>query len=149
MPTQVDLPTTDLAFERRYVQVQQFYARHMQLLDAGAAREWAETFTQDGTFEAPTLDEPTRGRDELIATMSRAAAELAAAGEIRRHWHGMLDVRPAPDGTIAVRCYALVFSTLRGGTPRLHRTCVCEDVLVLEDGQLRVRSRRVTRDDLA
>ncbi|SCF39277.1 SnoaL-like domain-containing protein [Micromonospora matsumotoense] len=149
MPAQLDLPTADLTFERLYVEVQQFYARHMHLLDAGAAHEWAQTFTEDGTFEAPTLDEPTRGRAELIAAMSRTAAELAAAGDVRRHWHGMLDVRPGADGTIAVRCYALVFSTLLGGAPRLYRTCVCEDVLVFEDGQLRVRSRRVTRDDLA
>ena len=148
MPAQLDLPTADLGFERLYVDVQQFYARHMQLLDAGAAREWSETFTEDATFEAPMLDEPTRGRAELFTRMSHSAAELAAAGDIRRHWHGMLDVRPRPDGAVAVRCYALVFSTLRGAAPRVHHTCVCEDVLVFEDGQLRVKSRRVTRDDV-
>jgi hypothetical protein len=149
MPAQLDLPAQDLAFERLYVEVQQFYARHMHLLDAGAADEWAATFTEDGTFIEPSLATPIRGRAELIASMSRAAAGFAAAGEVRRHWHGMLDVDPRPDGTVAVRCYALVFSTLRNAAPRLHRTCVCEDVLVREDGHLRVSSRRVTRDDLA
>ena len=33
-----------------YSQIQQFYARHFQLLDSGAAEEWALTFTQDGSF---------------------------------------------------------------------------------------------------
>ncbi len=33
------------------------------------------------------------------------------------------------------------------GNPRLHLMCVCEDVLVRQDGELRVRERRVSRDD--
>jgi len=131
-----------------YVEVQQFYARHMQLLDAGAAEEWAATFTEDGTFTGPGEPEPLRGRAELIATMSKAAAAQQAAGEQRRHWHGMVDVVEQPDGTLQATCYALVFSTFQGKEPRLHRTCVCRDTLVREDGELRVQARHVTRDDL-
>nr|AFU65898.1 DacG [Dactylosporangium sp. SC14051] len=148
MTTQAAPQVRDSAFDRLYSEVQQFYARHMQLLDAGAADAWGATFTADGSFDVPTLPEPVHGRENLVAMMRRTAAELAAAGDQRRHWHGMLDVQPQPDGTVLVRCYALVFSTLEGGEPRLHRTCVCTDVLVREEGGLRVRSRRVTRDDL-
>jgi hypothetical protein len=60
----------------------------------------------------------------------------------------MLDVTRQPDGRVRVRCYALVFATPRGGVPTLHRTCVCQDVLVHVDGTLRVQHRHVTRDDL-
>jgi 3-phenylpropionate/cinnamic acid dioxygenase small subunit len=131
-----------------YVEVQQFYARHMHLLDSGQAQEWAQTFAEDGTFDAPTMPEPIRGRAAIAAGVAKSAEERAAAGETQRHWHGMVDVQPRPDGALEVRCYALVFSTFKGQESRLHRVCVCTDVLVRVDGRLVVSTRKVTRDDL-
>ncbi|GGX79967.1 nuclear transport factor 2 family protein [Streptomyces minutiscleroticus] len=126
--------------------VEQFYARHMQLLDDGDAEAWAETFTEDGLFALPGRPEPTRGRAALAEGARRAHTERLASHETHRHWHGMLDIRPQDDGSVHVRCYALVVATPRGGEPRLHRSCVCRDVLVPAGSQWQVRSRRVTRD---
>lgn len=148
MMTQIDRLVGSSAFTDLYIEVQQFYATHMQLLDSGAAEEWATIFTENGTFDAPTLPQPTRGRAELTTMMRETAATLADAGEVRRHWHGMIALTPREDDSLHVRCYALVFSSIRSGESRLHRVRVCEDVLVREDGQLRVKTRRVTRDDL-
>jgi hypothetical protein len=134
------------AFTEAYVAVQQFYARHMHLLDAGAAQEWADTFTEDAVIELPSAA-PVAGRATLAENMGRGFRESAERGEVQRHWHGMLALDARPDGTLAVRCYALVILSTAEGS-RLHRACVCEDVLVREEGRLRVRSRRVTRDDL-
>ncbi|MFD7990308.1 nuclear transport factor 2 family protein [Streptomyces mexicanus] len=131
-----------------YAEVQQFYAEHMQLLDDGVVDAWAKTFTEDATFAVPTLPEPTRGREQLRQALSRTSRELAEAQERRRHWHGMVAVFPNEDGSLRARCYALVFATRLGQQPVLHRVCVCEDVLVRENGRLLVKSRRVTRDDL-
>ena len=146
------IPAATLAaapgFDLLYAEVQQFYAEHFQLLDEGAADKWAEMFTEDGTFAPPTLPEPVRGRADLAAAVRRSAGELATASEVHRHWHGMVAVHPQDDGSLRVRCYALVIATLRRGETRIHRACVCEDVLVREEGRLRVRTRRVTRDDL-
>jgi len=47
------------------------------------------------------------------------------------------------------RCYALVVATHLGGTPALHRSTVCEDVLVRDGDAWLVRHRQVSRDDLA
>ncbi|MFC8920271.1 nuclear transport factor 2 family protein [Streptomyces sp. NPDC047821] len=132
-----------------HAEVQQFYAHQMQLLDLGEAEQWARTFTEDATFAVPTLPEPVRGHAGLIAATSRAAAELAAAGQRHRHFIGMFDVRPRPDGAVEVRSYAIVYASQIGGESRVHRVCVCEDVLVRQDGELRVSARTVTRDDLA
>lgn len=140
-----------------YAQVQQFYAEHMQLLDSGAVDAWALTFTEDAVLDVPTLSEPLRGREALRESLRRTSEQLATAGVQRRHWHGMVAVFPQDDGTLRVRCYALVFSTPHGRAaaehgfsagPGLHQVCVCEDVLVREEGRLLVRTRRVTRDDL-
>ncbi|RSS78158.1 nuclear transport factor 2 family protein [Streptomyces sp. WAC06614] len=132
-----------------HAEVQQFYAHQMQLLDLGEAEQWSLTFTTDAVFDVPTLPEPVRGRPGLVAAVRRARAEPAAAGERHRHFMGMADVRPLPDGTVAVRSYTIVYATPVGGASRVHRTCVCEDVLVRgADGTLRVAHRVVSRDDL-
>jgi hypothetical protein len=136
------------ALTTTYIEVQQFYARHMHLLDAGRAAEWAETFTADGVFDAPTLPAPTRGRAALTAAVTAAHQAMVEAGEVRRHWHGMVALDPREDGSLHVTCYAQVIHTPRGGESRLHRSCVCEDTLVREDGEWKVAHRRVTRDDL-
>lgn len=138
---------SSLPFEHVYAQVQQFYARQMQLLDDGAAQEWANTFTAGGSFQAPSLPEPVRGREALAAGVRKAAAGLAAAGETHRHWLGMINVVPQADGSLRVRCYAHILAVPHGGEPRPHLSCVCSDVLVYDGGELRVRQRQVTRDD--
>lgn len=149
MMTEPTTTTTERgSFAEIYAEVQQFYARHFQLLDSGQAEAWADTFTEDGYFAPETLPEPVRGREALAAGVAKSYAELEAAGEQRRHWHGMVAVDQAADGTLRVRCYALIFSTLAGGHPELRLTCLCEDVLVKVGGAWQVRSRHVTRDDL-
>lgn len=146
MTTQLD--SDRATFVQLYVEVQQFYARHMQLLDSGATEAWADTFTEGAELRLPTLPAPVLGRQTLAADMDRAFRARTEAGEVQRHWHGMVDVDPQPDGSIAVRCYALVISSTQQGGSNLFRACVCEDRLVREDGRLRVRTRRVSRDDL-
>jgi hypothetical protein len=147
MPPTALIPTIDTT--ELYVAVQQFYARHMHLLDSGQADEWAATFTPDGRFSAPGLPAPVQGRAALAAAVRETVARLAAGGELHRHWHGMVHVSPQDDGSVNVRCYALVVAVNRDGEPRLHRSCICEDVLVPAvdgDGGWQVRERRVTPD---
>ncbi|MDQ0779139.1 hypothetical protein QF026_007605 [Streptomyces aurantiacus] len=129
-----------------YAEVQQFYARHMQLLDSGRADEWALTFTEEGEFAPEHRPEPVVGRAALARAARVAHEALVAAGEVRRHWHGMVAVEPAADGAVHVRCYALIIGTVAGGEPQLRMSCVCEDVLVREEGELKVSRRRVTKD---
>jgi len=131
-----------------YAEVQRFYARQMQQLDLGKAESWAGTFTEDAVFDVPTLPEPVRGRAGLIASVERAHARLAEAGEQHRHFMGMVDVLERADGTLDVRSYTTVYASVVGGVSRVHRVCVCEDVLVRGEDGLRVAHRKVTRDDL-
>ncbi|GAB3013213.1 nuclear transport factor 2 family protein [Streptomyces pseudoechinosporeus] len=128
-------------------EVQQFLAQHMQLLDSGDADGWARTFTEDGTFAPPSLPEPVQGRAELAAGVRKSAAALAEAGEVHRHVLTTVHIDPQGDDSLRVRSYAQIIATPRGGEPRLHLMCVCEDILVREGGGLLVRERRVTRDD--
>lgn len=135
------------SFERLYAEVQQFYAWQSHLLDDGAAVEWAETYTADGSFDPPSAPRPVRGRADLAAGVREAAAERARTGETHRHIFSATTVRPQEDGSLLARSYTQVIVTPRGGPPSHYLMCVCEDVLVREGGELKVRQRRVTRDD--
>ncbi|ASR34884.1 hydroxylacyl-CoA dehydrogenase [Prauserella marina] len=138
---------TETNLAELYSEVRNFYGRHMQLLDAGDPEGWANTFTEDGSFAPPSLPEPVRGRENLIAGLRKSAADLAENGEVHRHCMLMTTVTPRGDGTIVATSYTQIISTARGGEPRLHLMCVCRDILVREDGELKVRERVVTRDD--
>ncbi|MFJ8546469.1 nuclear transport factor 2 family protein [Streptomyces sp. NPDC093586] len=131
-----------------YAQVQQFYSHQMQLFDAHDADRWAATFTEDSVFDVPTLDTPVRGRAELAANVRRNQVQQERSGDRLRHWIGMLDIQPGRNDELHTRCYALVYITPRGGTSKVLRVCVMEDVLVRVRGKWRTRHRVVTRDDL-
>lgn len=151
-PTMTDttVRTTTTAASALHTEVEHFYARQMQLLDRHACEEWADTFTVDGVFDANGLPEPAKGREAIAAGARAATSRLVTEGLVHRHWLGMLTVDEQPDGTVAARSYALVIQTEQGGASVLHRSTVCEDLLVrADDGSLRVRDRKVTRDDIA
>ncbi|MEV4053685.1 nuclear transport factor 2 family protein [Amycolatopsis sp. NPDC049688] len=134
--------------ERLHHEVERFYARQMQLLDSGAAREWAATFTEDGVFTANAHPEPQRGRAAIEAGALDAISRLEAQAVQRRHWLGMLTVDHGADGTFVARTYALVIETPEHGRAAVRLSCTCRDVLVRRDGALLVRHRQVHRDDL-
>jgi hypothetical protein len=129
--------------------LQRFYAEQMQLLDSGATQEWAQTFTEDGVFAASGQPAPVRGRSAIAAAARAAREQLDRAKVVHRHWLGMLTADPRADGSVLARCYALVIATPHGGDPAIHRSTICEDVLVPANGSWLVRERAVTRDDMA
>ncbi|MGC5033497.1 nuclear transport factor 2 family protein [Micromonospora sp. DT229] len=144
MTAQLDQAT----FADLYAEVQQFYAHHIWLLDEGAADEVAETFTEDVSMVSPPkVPEPIRGRAALHTGLLKVAETLAAQGVRYRRCHSMMSVAPQPGGELRVRSYVLVVRTVQGGESVVHAMCVCEDVLVRVDGELKVRERVVTRDD--
>lgn len=131
-----------------YQEVQHFYGRQMRFLDENAIEEWADTFTADGVFSANAHPEPQNGRDTIAAGARKAAQALIDEGIQRRHWLGMLEVDARADGTVRTRGYALVINTPLAGQAAVHLSCACDDVLVREGNELKVKLRRVTRDDL-
>jgi uncharacterized protein (TIGR02246 family) len=132
----------------RYHEIQQFYARQMQLLDDGDGAAWAETFTEDGVFAQNVKPEPWRGREQIAQRMTAGLARVAERGLTRRHWFGMI-TGYAEDGVVHTRYYATVYETPRGGQATVYLSTLCEDVLVRQDGQWLVRHRLVSHDGVA
>ncbi|WP_336053796.1 nuclear transport factor 2 family protein [Streptomyces sp. CA2R101] len=131
-----------------YYQVQSFYARQMQLLDSGRVDAWADTFTEDGVFSANAQPRPAAGREAIRRAAAAAQDALRAKGLRHRHWLGMVDIRSVDGDRVTVRNYALVLAIPLGGQATVHVSTTCNDELVREDGQWRVRNRVVFRDDL-
>ncbi|MEV7009984.1 nuclear transport factor 2 family protein [Streptosporangium sp. NPDC051022] len=127
-------------------EIQQFYAWQVRLLDHGEAEAWADTFTEDGVFEEVTKGEALRGRRAIAASARARADAVAAEGVRRRHWFGMLDVRPQSDGTLHATFYALVMATPKGGGLSVYVSAEARDVLVPFDGTWLVRHRAVHHD---
>ncbi|GAA2879408.1 hypothetical protein Acy02nite_77880 [Actinoplanes cyaneus] len=132
-----------------YAEVQQFYARQMQLLDGGVFEAYADTFTIDGEFRHTPGREPARGREQIVRELHEFHERFAGDPVQRRHWFNHVNLEPQEDGTIRSTVYALVV-TVRPGVkqPIIAPSCVVHDVLVREDGELLNRSRRVEHDQL-
>ncbi|MFD2622724.1 nuclear transport factor 2 family protein [Streptomyces chumphonensis] len=131
-----------------YADVQQFYARQMNLIEGSDADPdaWAETFTEDAVFEASSQERPETGRAAIRASVRAGVAHIAAQGLDFRHWFGMLDVRPQSDGSLRTRYYALAMATPAGGALGVRGSSLCHDHLVPAGGGWRVRHRSVRAD---
>ncbi|MFE9218835.1 nuclear transport factor 2 family protein [Streptomyces lavendulae] len=124
-----------------YARIQQFYAYQMGLMDDGHAEAWAATFTEDAVFLGAVA-----GREALTASARAHSEKLLREKADFRHWLGMLDVRPQPDGSLRTRAYALTARTVRGEALRITASVVCRDHLVLQDGRWLVSHRSLQRD---
>ncbi|GAA0707222.1 nuclear transport factor 2 family protein [Dactylosporangium roseum] len=141
-------PAPVLASTETYVEVQQFYAGQVHLLDTVQAEPFAATFTEDAVFDHSPTAPPIHGR-AAIAREVAAFHQRQLDGERvqRRHWFNMMTVFEHPDGTLRTHYYALIVVTRKGlAVPVIAPSCTVDDVLVREDGRLRTRTRKVTPD---
>ncbi|MFF3375350.1 nuclear transport factor 2 family protein [Streptomyces sp. NPDC002680] len=129
-----------------YAEILQFYAHHMQLLDAGAAEEWADGFTEDGVFAQNVKPEPWSGRSTIATSMRRGVDRLAGRQVQRRHWFGMVAATAVDPDTVRSRYYAVVFETPRGGKASVYLSTTGEDLLVRQDGGWRIQRRDIAHD---
>ena len=132
-----------------YAEVQQFYARQMNLIEGADADPdaWAETFTEDAVFASPGPQPMEVGREAIRASVQGTVDSFAAQRLDFRHWFGMIDVTEGPDGDLRTRYYALGWATPAGGALSARGSLVCHDHLVRgEDGGWRVRERRLSAD---
>ncbi|MDI3422629.1 nuclear transport factor 2 family protein [Streptomyces luteolus] len=130
-----------------YVEVQQFYARQAQLLDARKLEGYAETFTEDAEFAHTPGCEPSRTRTGITADLYEFHKRFETDPVQRRHWFSMIDLEPQDDGSVHSTFYALVATTRPGvREPEIAPSCLVHDVLVRENGELHNRSRRVDHD---
>ncbi|MFH9263263.1 MULTISPECIES: nuclear transport factor 2 family protein [unclassified Streptomyces] len=148
-----------------YVEVQQFYAEQMPLLEERRLEEFLETFTEDCVLEHIPFGWRFDGREDLLKEMSARRGDASAPrveetsarqardenipyynGLVYRYWFDRLRVVPDGDDTLRTRYQAMVSMTDSDGRVSFEPTTVVEDELVRRDGRLLTRSRTVTHD---
>ncbi|SNT39798.1 nuclear transport factor 2 family protein [Rhodococcoides kyotonense] len=130
-----------------YSRILDFYARHVQTLDAGDAKQWAADFTEDGVFGQNVKPHPKVGRVDIEVGMQKGMDALAARGISRRHWFGMVTADPVDAHTVRTRYYATVFETTPDGEARVYLNTTAEDTLHVTDTSILVSRRLVTHDN--
>jgi len=149
-----------------YLEIQQFYAEQMPLLEARKLVEFLETFTDDGYIEHQPNGWKLEGKKVLLEEMSQRrgdpdkplVAEMSARearegnvsyydGLVYRYWFDRVRVRSIGDDTFLVNYQAIVSMTDRQtGKVSFEPTTTVEDVLVRRDGRFLTRSRTITHD---
>ncbi|MBC3842342.1 nuclear transport factor 2 family protein [Streptacidiphilus sp. 4-A2] len=130
-----------------YFEIQQFYAVQMQSLDGGAAQEFADTFTVDGSF-VHYPHKRVDGRAAIAAATEQGVERTRLAGVVRRHWFGLPVIEQTDKDTLRVRYSAVTSVTTADGTVTHEPTCMVEDILVRQDNRLLNHIRTVHRDDV-
>ncbi|GGZ00947.1 nuclear transport factor 2 family protein [Streptomyces nitrosporeus] len=142
-----DLSTT-LVPSDLYLEIQQFYALQLKILDRGDGEQWARTFTEDGVFQAADMPDPLVGREILVKAIERQSARHE--GLVLRHWSGQLTVERIDDDTVRAQSYVMVYvtpdRTLLSGEVHFRHHTLCEDELVRANGTWLVRKRFVETD---
>ncbi len=115
-------------------EIHALYADYNLLLDAGNSRGWADTFTEDGTFNT------SEGRAALIAF----ADNFHASNPNTRHWNSNIRITPTPEGA-AGTAYLILWDV--GARPQsISLTGTYQDTLVKTEDGWRFESRRVQID---
>ncbi|WP_030342478.1 nuclear transport factor 2 family protein [Streptomyces sp. NRRL S-1022] len=142
------MPST-ASFTDVYTAASQHYGRQVQLLDSNRFEEYAHTFTPDGEFQHTPGVPPARGHAGIIEELHRFNTRFADDPVQRRHMFSMLNLTEREDGAFDATFYALVLTTRPGAKqPVVGPSCLVHDVLVIEGGDVRNRSRRVEHDHM-
>jgi actinorhodin biosynthesis protein ActVIA len=130
-----------------HIEVLNFYARQMRLLDALDVEGYVATFTEDGVTDHAHRGERVEGRAAMLATSLAALPRYA--GVAVRHWNDHYVLEPAGEERWAVSYCSLVTRTADDGAVTFEPTFLVEDVLVRVAGELRTASRTIHRDRAA
>ena len=135
--------------DQLYARILHFYARQTHALDEGKLTEYADTFTDDVVFHHTPDAEPARTRAGILAAAQAQQEATRDAPVRKRHHFNHVVAEPAPDGTVLTTYYALVVRSRPGEkTPDIWPSCVLRDTLVVDDGTILVRERKITYDHL-
>ncbi|MGW0792639.1 nuclear transport factor 2 family protein [Streptomyces sp. NPDC002911] len=138
-----DVVTSDL-----YAQVLHFYAHQMQHLDARRFEEYAASFTEDGVFQHSPGAEPAVSRPAIVRELVEFHEKYDAATVRRRHWFNQVALEAQPDGTVRSTAYALVVTVRPDSKPEITPSCLVHDTLVIDGGEIRLKSRLITHDQV-
>lgn len=128
-----------------YIEVKNFYARQMRVLDDLDIERFTATFTEDGSVAHPHRGEKVEGREAMRAKMKSMLPMYE--GLVTRHWFDHFLIEQDGDDGLRVTYYSLVTQTGTEDVVRFFSSSSVEDRMVRVDGELRIRERVIHRDN--
>jgi hypothetical protein len=131
--------------------IYELLARHFYALDGlnqivpgSAARNWAETFTVNGSFRLERSDKTTvvelSGRDNLEQLFAKFTDI-----ETTRHWTNGLIIQPVSDVLVKAGCYIIALDIGKNPSPTI-RSGTYSDTITKVDGKWLYDHRCLTLD---
>lgn len=133
-----------------YVELKDFYYRHIKKRDAGFTDQWLADFDENATLSTNIFDvQVQEGREAIGARVYALDNWFMQRGIQRRHLVSTFIATRNGGDDIRTRCYTLLLTTTKSSDgATVHSTSVANDLLQYRHGVWRVLSRHIERDDL-
>ncbi|MFF8729562.1 nuclear transport factor 2 family protein [Streptomyces sp. NPDC015171] len=128
-----------------YIEVKNFYARQMRVLDDLDIEQFTATFTEDGSVAHPHRGEKVEGREAMRTKMKSMLPMYE--GLVTRHWFDHFLIEAGEGDALRVTYYSLVTQTNTKDEVHFFSSSSVEDNMVRVDGELRIRERTIHRDN--
>ncbi|MFD9429883.1 nuclear transport factor 2 family protein [Streptomyces sp. NPDC060002] len=128
-----------------YIEVKNFYARQMRVLDDLDIERFTATFTEDGSVAHPHRGEKVEGREAMRTKMKSMLPMYE--GLVTRHWFDHFLIEQDGGEGLRVTYYSLVTQTNTQDEVHFFSSSSVEDRMVREEGELRIRERVIHRDN--
>ncbi|MGA4847512.1 nuclear transport factor 2 family protein [Streptomyces sp. G5(2025)] len=130
-----------------YIEVKNFYARQMRVLDDLDIEQFILTFTENGSVAHPHRNEKTVGHENMRTKMN--AMLPGYQGTVTRHWFDHFLLEEHEGDALRVTYYSLVTQSNDKEEVTFFSSSSVEDIMVREGGELRIRDRIIYRDNPA
>jgi hypothetical protein len=122
-----------------YLEIQQLVGRYQWMVDEGRAEEWADLYTNDGSFCRDGMP-PVQGRDALKEVPR--FVKVSWNGTLR-HLSGSLYIEPGERAGEAITRYYNFVTTWTDAIPKMFTFALSELTLVRDGGEWRIHVHRV------
>ncbi|MGC5342991.1 nuclear transport factor 2 family protein [Streptomyces sp. DT24] len=127
-----------------YIEVKNFYARQMRVLDDLDIEQFIRTFTENGSVAHPHRGEKTVGHDNMRIKMNSMLPGYN--GLVTRHWFDHFLLEEYEVDALRVTYYSLVTQSNADYQVTFYSSSSVEDIMIRQDGELRIRDRVIYRD---
>lgn len=115
------------------------YGAQAQAIDSGDGSAWADTYTEEGTYESPSYERTYSGRKELTDFGNSFPTRSPNSRHLVLNVH-ITDI--GEDKAKAILTYVIVAGD-PGGVCQILRTVTAFDDIKLVDGQPKLAARRI------
>lgn len=125
-----------------FIAISDQMARYCHHIDEGEARQWAECYTADGSFDGPATPAPISGHAALEA-FAQATYDRSDGGKMRHQFANLTCDYGASQNEITARLYNLVTTWHGEGRAALMAVCAIDFISTPDGWRIRRNAYRL------